>query len=242
MKVRRAKIGLEAELCKCLLVIITCAIAFCPQDARAVARQCKHNVVVFSSNSEDANTACEAANSAKLFLQELGLVQERHLRIEIIEKPNDEIPIRAYGCYNHRSKIVSVLSYGDCAQVALERLPYGLALTREMYKSFIVHEVGHAVVEENRLGGSVSRLAHECMAYITQFGAMTTILRKQILDRFEHLSISSLTELSTLTYLMSPDVFAVKCYKYFLNQSDKKAFISDLLVGRIKFQMRDVHP
>ena len=242
MKVKRAKIGLRVEFRKCLLVTVTCAIAFCSQAAQAVVKQCKHNVVVFSTNSEDAITACEAAKSATLFLKELGLVHDRQLRIEIVAKPRGEIPIRAYGCYNHRSKIVGVLSYDDCTQVALERLPYGLALTREMYKSFIVHEVGHAIVDENSSGRPVSRLAHECMAYITQFGTMNHILRKRILDRFAHLSISSLTELSTLTYLMSPDVFAVKCYKHFIKQNDKKGFINDFLIGKTKFQLQDVHP
>lgn len=242
MRVRRAKTGLKAQFRIIFLVMISYAVVFFPQDSRATMRQCEQNVIVVSVNSEDANTACEAAKSAKQFLRELGLVQERSLRIEIIERPNDEIPMRAYGCYNFRSKILSVLSYGDCVQVSLERLPYGLTLTREMYKSFIVHEVGHAVVEENNLGGTVSRLAHECVAYITQFGAMQYNLRKKILDRFEHLSISSLTELSMLTYLLSPDVFAVKCYKHFLSQSDKKGFMNSLLAGRIKFQMQDVHP
>lgn len=203
---------------------------------------CESDIRIVSKNDKDAMIACEAAKSASLFLQELGLDRKKPLRIEIVKSPSPAIPERAYGCYDFTSEIVSVLSFSDCLKVSEQKPPYGIALTREMYKSFFVHEVGHAIVAANRAGNSVSRLAHECIAYITQFGVMKSKLRKEILDRFEYLSISSPAELSTLTYLLSPDVFAIKCYKHFLARKDKRGFLKALLSGDIELQPRNVHP
>ncbi len=242
MRTRPAKSMQPPRIQLLLLIVATSFLLLSFQQASAATRTCEYGIVVISTNDSDAMLACEAAKSASQFLQEFGLGRENPLRIEIVDLPNPTIPAGAYGCYNFASKIISVLSFTDCLNVSKQTPPYGLALTREMYSSFIVHEVGHAVAASNSAKKSLSRLAHECFAYITQFSVMSNQLRKDILNRFENLSISSLAELSTLTYLLSPDVFAIKCYKYFVAQKDKRGFLNALLSGEIQMQSTNVHP
>lgn len=242
MRTRPAKSVQSLRMWLLLLVVAIPFLPFIFQQASAATRTCEHGIVVISTNDSDANLACAAAKSASQFLQEFGLGRKEPLRIEIVDLPNLTIPVGAYGCYDFASKIISVLSFNDCLRVSMKTPPYGLALTREMYSSFIVHEVGHAVAASNSAKNSLSRLAHECIAYITQLSVMTNQLRKDILNRYEKLSISSLAELSSLTYLLSPDVFAIKCYKYFLAQKDKRGFLNGLLSGEIQMLSTNVHP
>ena len=103
-----------------------------------------------------------------------------------------------------------------------------------MYESVIVHEVSHAIVEQNLAYRPSSRVVHEYIAYAAQLSTMTPDLRRDILRRYQRPGYADVDEMSWVYYELDPSGFGVKVYRHFLTLTDPGRFLHDLLDGTIR--------
>lgn len=199
---------------------------------RAEEVRCQEVAVsVFAVLPQDASSACKVANDAIRFFQKVGLKTGGAIRVEMVPGSNNDLLPQTYGCYDAALDVVRLWDYETCRQHSKNRRHFGQRMTRAMYESFIAHEISHAIAVTNFETPTQSRLAHEYIAYVTQFVTMDTDLRDSILHHYSHISVSNMRDLSYASWIMSPEIFAVRCYKHFLKPENGPEFIRSLLSG-----------
>lgn len=101
-------------------------------------------------------------------------------------------------------------------------------MSRPLYRSLLVHEFAHALVDQN---AAIGRADHEYIAYVTQFASMESGLRDRITAKYPHPAPIDDRELNTSYFYLSPPDFAVKAFSHF-NMPDKGCeFMQELIQG-----------
>jgi hypothetical protein len=107
-------------------------------------------------------------------------------------------------------------------------------MTPALYESVVVHEVSHAIIEQNLTTRPTSRVIHEYIAYAAQLSSMVPDLRQDILRRYRQPGYADVDEMSWVYYQLDPSGFGVKVYRHFRALSDPTAFLQGLLSGAIR--------
>lgn len=195
-------------------------------------------VTVIGTNAA-VNLICQAAVQGLSLLARYGLASPKRLTIQVVDA-NPRLPEGVTGCYDRGTETISMLSLSGCRRHLVKRRPFGEEFSEDLFASFVAHEVGHAVAAANFMVARPSRLAHECIAYIVQFGAMSPALRRRILGHFRHVKAGSLADLTPALWLFRAEEFAVRCYKLHARSAETGAFLKKLLSGKLPAQLPDV--
>jgi hypothetical protein len=193
--------------------------------------RCPHsNVVVHSTDRGDADAACEAASNALDFLAEQGLDTTGAVEVHLVSKLPMHCLGPSFGCYDHPNRRIYMLAFSACLKLrAWEELP----LNRTLCKSLLTHEVAHAVAAANFSVPKPSLLAHEYLAYVTMLATMPSNQRERLLEQFPGQGFDSAAQMSVTFYLLNPLRFGTEAYRHFLKSSNGKAFIKEVLSGRV---------
>ena len=188
------------------------------------------NVVVHSADRGDADAACEAAGEALGFLAAQGLDTTGAVEVHLVNKLPDMAGLSAFGCYDHPDRRVYMLVFSECLkQGTWSELP----LDRTLFKSLLTHEVAHAVAAANFSVPKPGMLAHEYLAYVTMLATMPLRQRERMLGRFPGQGFDSPDQMSATFYLIDPFRFGAEAYRHFLKPGNGKAFIKEVLSGRV---------
>ncbi len=188
-------------------------------------------VEVSAPNAFEAGQACDVATGAIQFMRSHGFTTENPLRVRIVE----HLPSRPYaidlGQFDARTAQIKVLSYEHCREITRKQAPFQLSMSPALHKSFITHELAHAIAHENFSIPKPSREAHEYIAYTVQLASMDSALREEILALYPVDAFGDESEITSMYLGLNPAAFAVKSYKHLMSLPDPTSFYRRLLNG-----------
>lgn len=199
------------------------------------AHRCATGPAVVSADAEGApDVVCRAAREAATRLAACGLVARRPVSVRVVRDLGDECPPHALGYYDARTQEVIVPTYNVCVRLAGPDGRFGVALSPEMYRSLIVHELTHAITHQLVHPRKLERTAYEYVAYAIQFTAMDPEVSAQILRQQGIDGPVGVRDLSDTYFSLSPARFAVKAYLHFRDPANGCGFLHDVIAGRVK--------
>lgn len=196
--------------------------------SEADAWQCPSGFA-FVAGEGDFGLVCEAAEGAVEELGMCGIKQNKPFRAFVVAELPEECPPNALGFYDASTDRVVVATYDTCVEITESDKRFGVPMSKPLYRSLLVHEFVHALVEQN---AKVNRPGHEYIAYAIQLKSMESELRAQIKRNYPHPVPITENELNDNYFYLSPPDFAVKAYNHFATPGNGCGFIRDLIQGR----------
>lgn len=190
-------------------------------------------VQVSPVSSKDQALVCDAAEKARAFFQSHGIEIKRQIRIRLHQ---DEIKDHAHhiGLYRANKDHIDMVSLNHAKFHCNEQPPFDVEMNEELYVSFVIHEVAHAIADQNFSRTPSSRVLQEYLAYVTQFSSMDAGAQDKILQKYKVAPFASIQDMSLTYYQLDPNAFGVKAFLHYRSLSDKSRFIQGLLSGAIK--------
>ncbi len=188
-------------------------------------------VTVEAADSQGRSSACQAARDAIRFLSSHGLRIKNPILIQLVDSPSQHHMQPVFGQFHAGKGVIEVMSLQASRKVAEQSLFFGLEVDAALHRSFIAHEVAHAVANQNFRISQPSAVAHEYIAYTVQLATMDVSLRNRILDDFDLEGFEHVSEINDIYLGLNPQYFAIKAYRHFLNEPDGGAFYRRILAG-----------
>lgn len=190
-------------------------------------------VDVSAVSSEDRSLVCDAAEKARAFFQSHGIEIKRQIRIRLhpgeIENHANHI-----GLYDSKKDHIDLVTLQHARFHCKEKSPFDVQMNKALYTSFVIHEVAHAIADQNFNSSPSSLIAPEYLAYVTQFSTMDEKLQQEILQRYQVPPFAGIEDMSVIYYELDPNAFALKAFRHFQHLTDKTYFVQGLLSGAIK--------
>ena len=188
-----------------------------------------------SGFSSDRELICKAAHSARVFFQSHGITNKRRIRIRLHQ---DELNNHAnhIGLYDARKDHIEMVTLEHARYHCNEQPPFDVQMDRELYQSFVVHEVAHAIASQSFSHNIIpsSIVVQEYLAYVTQFSTMDEDARSKILQKYKVTPFTGIEDMSLTYYQLDPNAFGVKAFRHYQSLANKSGFIQGLLSGDIK--------
>jgi hypothetical protein len=162
-----------------------------------------------------------------------GMEPPPRLEIEIVDNIDTRHKSRRFGHFDPFMGKITVLSWTACTAAQPQWRPFGQPMNRALHRSFIVHEVAHAVAEWNFKVAEPAYIAHEYLAYVFQLVSMPHDLRSSILRKIDVPAFQHTDEINETYFNLNPDYFAVKSFRHFMQANDQTALIRRLLSGQL---------
>ena len=198
-------------------------------------RQCPGTTVSVSyQQASDAPLVCAAVTQAVDFMDDQGFPVPDDLTIHVVDGPGGHLKHGELGRFDGDSQRTSILSYEAARDASLESPPFGNTMTRELYQSFVVHELAHAIAHPLFEISTPPVEAQEYIAYTVQLATTQPDLRQAILDRYPQPGFEDESEITELYYAFDPSAFGVKAYRHFTKLVDTRDFYRRLLSGAIR--------
>jgi hypothetical protein len=211
-----------------LVAVLTC---IAPPAGAADVRCPAAAITVLNITAPDAEIVCRAAQVAADFLTARGFVVKDAATISIVDRLTAIDLPSIIGTYAAKTHHAEVLRYEAAAKQLPERPAFGVPMSPDLYRSFIVHEIAHAIADPNFVRRPLAP-AHEYIAYTTQLATMPDELRNAILRNVDTDGYEHLKEVGDMLLMMDPNRFAVKSYLHFIEPQNGAAAFEQLLTGR----------
>ena len=184
----------------------------------------------------DAELVCEAARFAFRFLAGQGFSTDAYVAISVrddaVQDPQSH-GARAFGSFDRNRLHARVGSYRSCCEMSKEGGPFGREMDEAMYRSFLVHEIAHAIANVNFTVARPTRAAHEYIAYVTQFASLETAVRDEIVARSGLTGFDRADQIKDVYYLMSPESFAINAWLHYSRAESGASFLREVLDGAL---------
>jgi hypothetical protein len=204
--------------------------------AEGATRHCADDGIVVSGVAgPEFETLCETAHAAIEFLESIGLERGPEIRINIV----DRMPAGTaefIGCYDWGKQAVYLLNRQACNEAWGPKEYFRVPNSAEVYRSFLVHEVAHAVAAANFMTDRPTTASQEYIAAVTQMSVMAADQRAAILARYSGDGYDNAREINLLVYLMDPARFIVECYRHYVKPGNGPEMIHRLLRGDLVLQ------
>ena len=140
---------------------LAAALGLAAAPARADTQKCPGiNAVVTHDTAEELELVCGAVSDAAAFMRDNGFAVTVPISVSVVDHVSGSFPHRAVGAFNRASMHIEVLSYAECLKAPERKSGFRVPMTRDLHRSFVVHEVAHAILESN-LGPKPPPLAQE---------------------------------------------------------------------------------
>lgn len=197
----------------------------------AADRRCPvGDFTIVDARVHEVDTICRAVEDAIMFMRAQGLEQRGPVTIRLVDSLTDTQVASAVGTYNGKTASVEVLTYEAALRLPPERPAFGMPMNSSLYRSFIVHEVAHAIVHPNFVRPP-QVAAHEYIAYTAQLATMPEELRAAVLQNVDTDGFDHLKEVGDMLLAVDPNRFAVKSYLHFARDADGETTFYKLLSG-----------
>ena len=190
-------------------------------------------VEVYTHDLHDRRLLCDAARQTVRFLQRYDMTRRQLLRVRVQQDPEAHQRGLEFGSYNRTTGEVKLLSFGAFQGQYDDYRTFRVPVSRALYRSFGVHEIAHAVADDNFQVSPVPWLAQEYIAAVVQFATMDPALRSRILERYHLSGFDTPASISSIYYQLDPGAFAIKSYLHYIGLEDPRAFLHDLLSGTL---------
>lgn len=186
------------------------------------------NVVVHSTDSDDADAACEAARKALEFLATQGLDTTGSIEVRLVTALPMPCLQSGFGCYDQPNRRINMLIISECLKM---RTWVELPLNPDLCESFLTHEVAHVVAAANFTAPKPSTLAQEYVANVTMVSTMSPRQRERLLEQLPGRGFDSADQMSTTYYQIDPARFSAEVYRHFIKPGNGKVFLQNVLSG-----------
>jgi hypothetical protein len=195
-----------------------------PSGAAPAAIFCgRAHVVLEAGGAVDLRLACEAVDDAVGFLVSHGLDSGQKVSLTIVDELPSRYELPALGQFDTRHGEIRVLSFARSLQACIDNPPFGVPMSSEIHRSFIVHEVIHALTHV--AGTTVAPLKMEYVAYVGQFASMSEDLRERLIAMSGAEPFAKDEEISIDAYLLEPNRFGVRSWLHFHSAKDGSALL-----------------
>ena len=193
------------------------------------------DVTVYTERQSEIVFACSAIDKTYAFLRTAGLIKHVSVDLHIVsELPKHNRSDLCLGHYKKTENGIYILSYNTCRCRIIENGFWNLNFSRDLYNSFIVHEIAHAIAGAHFEVESHSIAAEEYIPYTTQIALMPEGLRQELLTKITNEGFKNEEEITSLFHDLSPSVFAVKAYRHFRRKENGSNFYQKILKGKCK--------
>ncbi len=205
--------------------------ASCSQQARAAdarARSCAEGVAtVVARSPHEMREACGAIAQAAAFLARLGVVLHGPIELHLVDALPDiaATPTRT-GVYLRDQRRAYVLRR---ERWPVDAAPFGLPMSRALYRSAIVHEAVHAIIAEHFHAERLDVVAHEYLAYVGQLDALPAALRRRALRAAPQQAGDEARRLNLFVLGMNPDRFAALAWRHWSTPGNARAVVQAVL-------------
>lgn len=173
---------------------------------------------------------CGASAKALGFFRSHGVDSTSMITVRVVDRDIDP-RLPHIGAYSAANKSIELLRLHSPTQRQSNFSLFGLPMDEALYQSVVVHELAHAIADQNFAYENPPVVIQEYIAYVTQLATMEPATRQRILAARDLPAYSHLDEMSYLYYAMDPCGFAVKAYRHFRSLDDPGKFLRDLLSG-----------
>jgi hypothetical protein len=185
------------------------------------------HVVLDAGGAADSRLACEAVEDAVAFLSGHGLDSGRTVSLTIVEELPSRDRFSVLGQFDTRRGEIRVLSLAHSLQACAGSPPFGMPMNSEIHRSFIVHEVIHALTYVG--SKEVAPLKMEYLAYVAQFASMSDDLRGRLITMSGAGPFSKDEEISVDAYVLDPNRFGIRSWLHFHDARDGSALLHRML-------------
>ena len=181
---------------------------------------------------EDAVQVCSAVHDSLIRLRTMELTLSERVTVLPLDDQGTLTITHRLGRYDARTKEIQILPFDAAFKASVEERPaFGVPMTRDLWRSYIAHEMTHAVAEAYFTVGVAHLTAGEYIAGVLQLMVLPDRSREEVLENYRNVAgWESASEISAQYYLMAPAAFAIKSYKHFtaLTSSEQRRFITRL--------------
>jgi hypothetical protein len=216
-----------------LLLAVSCSAGRAgPSTAEpAPPHECSSpNILVLSSNRQDALDACQGAQAAIGFLGSQGFKAVERITVEVVSALPENAGLSAAGCFVQSNQRVLVLTYD---KFKVRRTWFRIPVDRRLYQSVTTHEVAHAIASCNFRISTPSIRATEYIALVTMFATMSESHRRRILAASPGMGFADESKIATIVFLFDPLRFGVEAYRHYLRPENGPTFLRAILSGTV---------
>jgi hypothetical protein len=188
-------------------------------------------VTVRHTGAAEAAKVCEAVADAVGFMTAHGFELKAPFTIAVVDQITQSPMPSSLGAFNAATREIEILGYDAATRFFPDRPPFGIPMNPEIYRSFVVHEVAHAVAHPNFVRRP-NLAAMEYIAYTVQIATMPEPLRRRVLASVETEAFEQPREIGDQLVMFDPARFAVKSYLHFIRPENGAAFYQRLLTGK----------
>lgn len=242
----RPRGGLKFQARVVLLVAVLALLAspaLPVKNLLAQERSCPGaNIVVSLIEKKAGPGALELCADAKRGLQLLaqcGLAPKYTIRLEVVNKVVHPLGDTVIADFDARENVIQLISLARFSEVMGEGGPWHGLPHREVYASYIIHEISHAVFWQSSKAMDLPISAHEYVAHVFQLASLHPDTRGSFLEAFPGTAPSDLSSFNMFYFNMAPLAFTAKAYRHFAAQDDQCGFIRSIARGQIDFPLTE---
>ena len=213
-------------LARCLASGLLAACVFAA-DATCLTPQ----TLVTARDTADHRLVREAVERVVERMCHYGLEPPPRIEIIVDEQAEDLHVNSRFGEFDPFEDRITTIALAAHMQAGQRHRLFGLPMSPGLHRSFIAHEVAHAVAQWNFEVPDPGFAAHEYLAYVFQLDTMHEQLKRVVLERVDVPAFQRADEISEVYYRLNPDYFAVKAYRHFLATKDRRALLRAILSG-----------
>lgn len=217
-----------------LLALVTLLLTWIwPATLHAEQLFCtQHGILIEGYPNEDVNDACLAVKGAVPFFRVAGLSMPTNVLIRLVDHSSSPfLDDHEIGHYDGRLRAIVIRDFRTAAAQSLEAEPWlKLVPARDLWRSYIVHELTHAAIHADCKQNCPSRAMHEYIAAVSQLTALSPQSRSRLLDAYPDIgAFEEESEITEIYYALNPRQFAVKAYKHYQKLPDPQGFLRAVL-------------
>jgi hypothetical protein len=161
---------------------------------------------------DDAEQVCSAVQDSLSWLRTTELTLSERVTVRPLDDQGALTSTHRLGRYDSRTKEIQILPFDAAFKASVEERPaFGVPMTRDLWRSYIAHEMAHAVADAYFASGVSHLTAGEYIAGVVQLMVLPDGAREEVLENFRKVAgWDSASEISALYYLMAPGAFAIK--------------------------------
>lgn len=214
------------------ILLIAACLQFVPEVRAADIEQCGAGRVELEASTAtptDLRLACEAVSIGVEFLRSLGFDSDVPVRLKVVDELPAQHGIALLGQYDPKVSEIRILSLSQFLLACADHPPFGCPLTAEIYRSFVVHEVVHALTDLALAGRVIPRLQMEYLAYVAQLASLPDALRERVIAASGVGGFEREDDINAFVYFAAPNRFGIMCYLHYLRPENGNAYLQKIL-------------
>jgi hypothetical protein len=181
--------------------------------------KCLQGLISINAPSEvERSSGCDASVAAIARLKECGIKLRRPVSIFVAHSVRTPMGSEVFGLFDPEQDMVSVTALRGLPRLAAGT-PYEALPPLVLFKSVVVHETVHAVMEQNYARKPSSRAAYEYPAYAVQMELLSTELAGVAQTRLLEADNSFL--LNDIVLGFNPFLFAARAHQHLQGDADR---------------------